>query len=93
MLMGAPAATSPSILMAQGTPPTSQFGCGVLAAEDGADRHDLLLEIERLQIMRHRHQVGFRRQQVGRIGPIAVLERAKLAALHELLQRFCTSRK
>jgi hypothetical protein len=55
--------------------------------------HDFLLEIQRLQIVRHRHQVGFGRQLVGRVGPVAVLERAELAAFDELAQAVCTSRK
>ena len=41
----------------------------ILAAEDRVDFDDLLLEIERLQIMRDRHQIGFRRQLIGRHGP------------------------
>ena len=44
------------------------------------------LPVERLQIMRHRHQIGFGRQLIGRMAPVAVLERAELAALDELLQ-------
>ena len=35
-------------------------GVRVLAAVDGMDLDDLLLEIERFQIMGDRHQVGFR---------------------------------
>ena len=58
----------------------------VLAAVDGVDLDDFLLEIERLEIMRDRHQIGFGRQSVGGMAPIAVLERAELARLDELLQ-------
>jgi hypothetical protein len=58
----------------------------VLAAEDGVDLDDLLLEIEGLQVVRHRHQVGLGRQLVGRVAPVAVHERAELAGFDELLQ-------
>ena len=55
----------------------------VLAAEDGVDLDDLLLEIERFEIMRHRHQIGLGRQVIGLAAPIAVLERPELAGLDE----------
>src|SRR5207237_70300 len=58
----------------------------ILAAIDGVDLDDLLLEVERLQIMRDRHQVRFGRQLVGRVAPIGVLERTELAGLDELRQ-------
>ena len=58
----------------------------VLAAEHGLDLHDLLLEIERLEVVRHRHQVGLGGQLVGRVAPVAVAERAQLPGLDELLQ-------
>jgi hypothetical protein len=61
-------------------------GMGVLAAEDGVDLHPLLLQVEGFEVVGHRHQVGFRRQQVGRVAPVAVHERAELTALDELLQ-------
>ena len=58
----------------------------VLAAEDGVDLHHLALPGERFEIMRHRHQIGFRRQLVEGIAPIAVREDAELPALDEVLQ-------
>jgi hypothetical protein len=58
----------------------------VLAAEDGLDLDDLFLEVQRLQVVRHGHQVGFGRQLVGRVAPVAVAEGAELAAFDELLQ-------
>jgi hypothetical protein len=58
----------------------------VLAAEDGVDLDDLFLEVQRLQVVRHGHQVGFGRQLVGRVAPVAVAEGAELAAFDELLQ-------
>ena len=61
-------------------------GMRILAAVDGVDLDDFLLEIERLQIMRDGHQIGLGRQPVGGMAPIGVLERAELARLHELLE-------
>ncbi len=58
----------------------------VLAAEDRVDLDPLLLQVERLEVMRDGHQVRFRRQQIGRIAPVAVHERAELAAFDELAQ-------
>jgi len=58
----------------------------VLAAEDGVDLDDLLLEVQRLQVMRHRHQVGLGRQLVRWVAPVGVRERPELAGFDELLQ-------
>ena len=58
----------------------------ILAAIDRVDLDDLLLEVERLEIMRDRHQIGFRRQLVGGMAPIGVLERPELPQLDEFLQ-------
>ena len=58
----------------------------ILAAEDRLDLDDFLLEVERLEVVRDRHQVGFRRQLVGRVAPVAVAERPELSRLDELLQ-------
>ena len=82
----APTAPVASRLIEQGTPPTSQFGCGFLPPKIVLDLDDLLLEIERLEVVRHRHQVGLGRQLVGRVAPVAVAERPELAGLDELLQ-------
>ncbi len=59
----------------------------VLAAEHGVDLDDFLLPLEGFQIMRHRHEIRLRRQLVGRMAPISVLENSKLAGLDEFLQR------
>ena len=58
----------------------------VAAAEDRLDLDDLLLEVERLEVVRDRHQVRFGRQLVRRVAPVAVAERAELPRLDELLQ-------
>ncbi|MPM14565.1 hypothetical protein SDC9_60929 [bioreactor metagenome] len=58
----------------------------VLAAEDGVDLDDLLLQIKRLEVMGRRHQIRLGRQQIGRVVPIAVLEKPELPAFDELLQ-------
>ena len=59
----------------------------ILAAENGVDLDDFLLPLEGFQIVRHRHQVRFRRKFVGRMTPIGVLENTQLAGFDELLQR------
>ena len=58
----------------------------VAAAENRLDLHDFLLEVERFEVVRDGHQVGFRRQLVGRVTPVAVAERPELSRLDELLQ-------
>ena len=57
----------------------------VLAAEDRVDLDDLALPVERLEVVRHRQQVGLGRQLVGRVAPVAVGEQAQLAGVDELL--------
>ena len=57
----------------------------ILAAEHRLDLDDLALEIQRLDVMGHRHQVGFRRQLVGGMAPVAVAERPQLARADQLL--------
>ena len=60
-------------------------GVRVLAAEDGVDLDPFLLQVQRLQVVRHGHQVGLGRQDVGLGAPVAVLERPELATLDKLL--------
>ena len=57
----------------------------VLAAEHGVHLDELALPVERLEVVRHRHQVGFGRQPVGRVSPVGVGERSELAAIDERL--------
>ncbi len=57
----------------------------VLAPEDRVDLDHLALPVERLEVVRDRHQVRLRRQPVGRVPPVGVRERPQLAALHEPL--------
>ena len=57
----------------------------VLAAEDGMQLRHLALPRERIQIMRHRHEVGLGRQLVERITPVGVGENAELPGFHQLL--------
>ena len=59
---------------------------GVLAAENRVDLHHVALPFQRIEIMRHRHQVGFRRQAIIRVTIIAVGENAQLAGFHECFQ-------
>ena len=55
----------------------------VFPAEDRMHLHDLLLPIQRFEIVRQAQQVDFRRQFHRRVAPIAVRKDPKLAALHE----------
>ena len=59
----------------------------VLAAEHRVHLDELALPVERLEVVRHRHQVGFGRQLVGRVAPVGVGEGPELAAIDELLRR------
>ena len=63
-------------------PPTRKL-CrwGFLPPENGVDLDETALPVERLQVMRHRHEVGFGRQLIGGMAPIGVGEDAELAAL------------
>ena len=54
-------------------------GMRVLAAEHGVDFDDFLLPLQSIEIVRDCNQVGFRRQLVGRMTPIAVGEDAHAA--------------
>ncbi len=58
----------------------------VLAAEDGVHLDPFLLQVECFEVVGDRHQVGFGRQHIGLVAPVAVHEGAQLAALDELLQ-------
>ncbi len=58
----------------------------VLAAENGVQRHHVALPGQCIEVVRHGHEVGFRRQLVGGVPPVAVAEEAELAAVHLLLQ-------
>jgi len=49
------------------------------------DLDEATLPLERFQIMRHRHEVGFGRQPIGRMAPIGIPERAELAALDKAI--------
>ena len=58
---------------------------GILAAQDGVDLDDFALPVQRLQVVRHGHQVGFGRKLVGGVAPVAVGEEPELAACDECL--------
>ena len=58
----------------------------VLAAEHRVDLDHLLLPLERLEVVRHRHEVRLRRQLVGGVAPVAVREDPELAALDKRRQ-------
>ena len=58
----------------------------ILAAEDGMQFHHIALPGECIQVMRHGHEVGFGRQLVGRMSPVAVGENAELPGFDEALQ-------
>ena len=53
-------------------------GVRILAAEDGLHLRDLTLPCQRIQIMRHGHQVRLRRQLVERIAPVGIGKNAQL---------------
>ena len=55
----------------------------VLAAEHRVHLDELTLPIERLEIVRDRHQVGFCGQAVRRMAPVRVGKRPELAAVDE----------
>ena len=57
----------------------------ILAAQHGVDADEVLLPGERFQVMRHRQQVHFGRQMIGRMSPIAAGEQAELAAIDQRL--------
>gem|GEM_PF-7086711 len=69
-----------------GHAPHEVVGVGVLATEDRVDFDDFLLPAQRLQVMRHRHEVRLGRQLVRRVPPVGVLEDAQLPGLHEALE-------
>ena len=46
--------------------------------------HKIFLQVQRFQVMGHRHQIRFRRQFIGGVIPVTVLERAQLTGLHKL---------
>ena len=58
----------------------------VLAAEDGVDLDDFLVEVEHFKVVRNGKEIDGRRQLHGRVAPVAVLEDGKLAAFDEFLQ-------
>ena len=75
------------MLIEQGAmPPTRKLGCGFLPPKTVWILIELALPVERLEVVRDRHQVGFGRQLVGRVAPVAVGEGAELAALDECLE-------
>ncbi len=55
----------------------------ILAAQHRMKLDELPLPVERFQIVRDGHQVGFRREPVGRMAPVRVGERAELTAIDE----------
>ena len=55
----------------------------ILAAQDGVDLDEAPLPVERLEVMRHGHEIGLWRQLIGRMAPIGVGENPELAALDE----------
>ena len=58
----------------------------VLATEYGMQFHHIALPFQRVEIMCDRHQVGFGRQFVGRVPPVAVSEDAQLTGLNKTFQ-------
>ena len=46
----------------------------ILAAEDRVDLDELALPVERFEIVRHSHEIRFRRQPVGGMAPVGVRE-------------------
>ena len=58
----------------------------VLGAEDGVRLDNLALPVQGFQVVGHRHQVGFRRQFIGRVTPIGVGKSSKLSAANKGLR-------
>ena len=85
-MLTAPTAPVPSTLIGLGHAADQPVRVRVLAAEDRLDLDDLLLEVERLEVVRRRQQIRLGRQLVRRVAPVGVGEDAELAALDELLQ-------
>ena len=65
----------------------------VLAAEHGVHLDELALPVERLEVVRDRHQVGLGRQSVGRVAPVRVGKRSELPALDESLDPVADARE
>jgi hypothetical protein len=55
----------------------------VLAAEHRVNLDEFTLKPQRLNIMGHGHEVGFRGQTIGGVSPIAAGEKAQLFAVHQ----------
>ena len=58
----------------------------VFTAKDSVDFDNFTLEIESFEIVGKAHQVGFWRQFVLRVPPVAIAEDPQLAAFNEFLQ-------
>jgi hypothetical protein len=58
----------------------------VLAAEDRVHLGDIALPRERLEIVRHGHQVGLRRQLVSRMAPVGLGKNTQLTRFDKGLQ-------
>ena len=53
------------------------LGMRVFGAENGVNLDDILLPFEGFKVMGNGHQVRFRRQLVGAVSPVSVLEGAE----------------
>ena len=58
----------------------------ILATKDGVQLGHITLPGQCFKVMRHRHQVSFRWQLVGRVAPVTIGKDAQLAALDKILQ-------
>ena len=56
----------------------------ILAAKDGLQPDDLALPFQCVQIVRHGHEIRFRRQRIAGIAPVGVGEQAELPGRHQL---------
>ena len=65
----------------------------VLAAQHGVQLDELALPVERFEVVRDGHQVGFRRQPVRRMAPVRVGEGTELAAIDERLDAVADARE
>ena len=61
-------------------------GVRIFAAKDGMYLNHVFLEIQGFQIVGHHEQVGFGRQLVGRVPPVAVGENAQLAGFNHAVE-------
>ena len=56
---------------------------GILASEHRVNADKFFLELQRLQVMRDGHEVGFRRKMIGGVPPITCAKKTQLLARNQ----------